>query len=102
MESQIPAPTTNHWGHTMKLSIALTSLFLATCTALPAFAAMPASISPREAAAAPVQTVQYQQTHHAHYNAGRHQATRGWPCVSGSRVDSDANSAFPNWEVGCR
>jgi hypothetical protein len=99
----------------MKLPIAVASVFLATSTALPAFAAIPASISLRDAATAPIETVQYRprshQTHrnrhtaHASHNdaggsssAVSRQITPGWRCVSRDLGEGNY-SANPAWEV---
>ena len=105
----------------MKLPVTIATLFLATSAALPAFATAPLSIPLRDAAAAPVETVQYrnQQTprenhryqayrnsngYHAYASTPRsanspsHDLTRGWPCESHS-VDSGFYSAYPNWEM---
>jgi hypothetical protein len=106
----------------MNLPIVIATLFLATSTALPAFAAMPASISMRDAAATPIETVQYRQTprqrddrdptygYRNGYNAyaSQNRAARspnalsrdvipGWPCEY--RDESSTYSAYPAWEI---
>ena len=101
----------------MRLPLAIATLLLATATALPAFAATPAPISAslRDAAAAPIETVQYRQaqtprqrrqvrTYRNGYNAYAAQPTarrsynNPWGhCVSG--LDRGARSAFPSWDV---
>jgi len=109
----------------MKFPVAVTvaTLFLATSTALPAFAAMPGPMSLRDAAAAPIETVQYRQTprqrhdrsqaysYRNGYNAyashngvpasagtdRQHDVIPGWPCTD--RTESSEYSAFPSWEL---
>jgi hypothetical protein len=85
----------------MKLPIALAALFLAATTAVPAFAATPASRG----------AIQYEQGYRDGLNANADHAfamspraerrtASGWgPCVRG--LDSSAYSAFPAWDV-CR
>jgi hypothetical protein len=99
----------------MRLPIALATLALATTTALPAFAAAPAPISPslRDAAATPIETVQYRQTtprqrRAVRANRGAYRAYAAAPrvyrrgytpwghCVRG--LDRSARSAFPSWD----
>lgn len=82
----------------MKLPVALAALFLAATTAVPAFAATPA-------------TMQYEQGYRDGINADAYRAyamspraeqrtASGWGhCVRG--LDSSAYSAFPAWDV-CR
>jgi hypothetical protein len=99
----------------MKLVIAIASLFLATSTALPALAAIPASISLRDAATAPIKTVQYRQTprqarrnghnpYASHNGAGgssgavSRQIIPGWRCVSRDLGEGNY-SAYPSWEI---
>jgi hypothetical protein len=106
----------------MRLRLALATLFLTSTTVVPAFAATPApiSVSLGDAAATPLETVQYRQTtkrqrqtrtHRNGYRAygsyyGREpypertypNAWSGsWgPCVGG--LSSGAGSAFPSWD----
>jgi hypothetical protein len=99
----------------MKLPIAIASLFFATTTALPAFAAIPASISLRDAASAPIETVQYRPTAHQTHRSGHtanashdrvggsssavsRQIIPGWRCVSRDLGEGNY-SAYPAWEV---
>ena len=107
----------------MKLLVAIATLFLATSTALPAFAATPGLNLQRDAAATPIETVQYRQTPrqrqersqtHRYRNgydayASQHRAPAsnraeqhrdvlpGWPCTD--RTESSEYSAFPSWEI---
>ena len=85
----------------MKLPIAIATLFLATSTALPAFAAVQSSIPLNDAALVPVETVQYRQTQPARDTS--HDVIPGWPCIRRGG-DTSGTSAFPSWEVGpyCR
>lgn len=105
----------------MKLSVAIATLFFAATTALPAFAAMPASASLRDAAT-PTETVQYRQAPHQQHTGARpvqhrngHDAYAshnrapaamtepsrtiipGWHCAY--RDESSEYSAFPAWEI---
>lgn len=88
----------------MKLSVAIASLLLVTSTALPAFAAVPASISLRDAATAPTETVQYRPTPHQAHGAqsSAHAVNRkiipGSRCVSRDLGEGNY-SAYPAWEV---
>ena len=107
----------------MNFLAAVAALFLATSTALPAFAAMPGPNSQRDAAATPIEAVQYRQTPqqrpehaqtHRYRNgydayASHHRAPAsdgaeqhrdvisGWPCTD--RTESSEYSAFPSWEI---
>jgi hypothetical protein len=100
----------------MKLPIALATLFLTATTALPALAAAPGSISLRDAAATPVEAVQYQQQPRTRqrqtrtYRSGSYRSYRGYAaaprarnsnpwgqCVGG--LSRGASSAFPSWDT---
>jgi hypothetical protein len=100
----------------MRLPLAIATLFLATTTALPAFATTPApiSVSLRDAAAAPIEAAQYRQqttrqrrqtrTYRSGYNAyaaaprARSGYRNPWGhCVGG--LDRGTSSAFPSWDT---
>jgi hypothetical protein len=101
----------------MRLPLAIVTLCLATTTALPAFAATPApiSVSLRDAAASPIEAVQYRQrttrqrrqttrTYRNGYNAyaaaprTRSGYRNPWGhCVGG--LGRGAESAFPSWDT---
>jgi hypothetical protein len=100
----------------MKLPVTIAALFLATTTALPAFAA-PANISTaNRISEASVELVQYGRVSpsyrfdrqyvdrnwdgygaYAASPASRHAFRDGQPCVSG--LDRGAASAFPSWAL---
>ena len=99
----------------MRFPIALATLALATTTALPAFAVAPSpiSLSLRDAAATPIETVQQRQTrtYRGSYAAtprarrsyaaaprARSGYNNPWGhCVGG--LTAGGSSAFPNWDV---
>jgi hypothetical protein len=100
----------------MRLPLAIATLCLATTMALPAFAATPApiSVSLRDAAATPIDAVQYRQqttrqrrqtrTYRNGYNAyaaaprARSGYRNPWGhCVGG--LGRGAESAFPSWDT---
>jgi len=103
----------------MKLPVAIATLFLATTTALPAFAATALSPSLDGAAAASVETVQYRPQQmprqNQHYQPNRYRSgydayaaappattpgrnvIPGWRCAY--RDESSEYSAYPAWEI---
>jgi hypothetical protein len=105
----------------MRLPLAIATLFLATTTALPAFAGTPApiSVSLRDAAATPIETVQYRtqaerqrqrttrtyrgrNTYAAAPRVRRSYGDQGYSnpwgnCVGG--LGRGADSAFPSWDT---
>ena len=105
----------------MRLPIALATFALATTTALPAFAVTPSpiSLSLRDAAATPIETVQQRQTRTYRGNyAATPRARRAYAAAPRARSDNDpwarysnpwghcaggltggGSSAFPNWDV---
>jgi hypothetical protein len=121
MQRMPAASLSGNWRHSMKLLVTVATLFLATNTALPAFAAMPGSHSQRDAAPTPIEAVQYRQTprqradrSQARYRSGynayashnsaptsgtdlNRDVIPGWHCVS--RGDSSTYSAYPAWEI---
>jgi hypothetical protein len=111
----------------MKLPLAIATLFLSATAVLPAFSATPGpiSVSLRDAAATPIEAVQYRQTtrqrqtrtYRNNYRTGRRAygaqtfygrepyPERTYPnawsgswgqCVGG--LSSSAGSAFPSWD----
>jgi len=91
----------------MKLPTAIATLFLVTSTALPAFAAMPASTSLREAAATPIETVQYRQTPRQTQrdrtqrptNARPREIAPGWGHCEARSAGEGNYSAYPSWDI---
>jgi hypothetical protein len=97
----------------MKLPVAIAALFLATTTALPAFAATVANPAPNDIPRASTDTVQYRQaqTPHRAYRDGyvyrrgyrAYAAAPGYRvmprqgCVSG--LDRGTASAYPSWDL---
>jgi len=83
----------------MKLPIAIATLFLATSTALPAFAAPnghyfyshPQGYSHGYNAYAAAPRAR------SHEGAVR-SANPGWPCIHRSRQEAGLDSAYPSWE----
>lgn len=101
----------------MRLPLAIATLFLTATTALPAFAAAPAPIALRDAAATPIEAVQYQQqqqqtTRQRRQSRNYRSGYRGYAsaprarsgynnprgnCVGG--LSRGAESAFPSWDT---
>jgi hypothetical protein len=92
----------------MKLPIAIATLFLATSTALPAFAAPNGhyfyshqqgyrTANSAYAAARRPPVANGYNAYASHEAASRSANTR-WPCIHRSRQESGLDSAYPDWE----
>jgi hypothetical protein len=99
----------------MRLPIAIATLLLTATSALPASAAAPAPNALRDAAASPIQAVQYQQQPRTRqrqtrtYRSGNYRSYRGYAAASRARSGNNpwgqcvsglsrgASSAFPSW-----
>jgi hypothetical protein len=96
----------------MRLPITIATLLVTATTAAPAFTAAPVPISLRDAAATPIEAVQYQQqttrqrrqarTYRGNYRgyATARRTRNGNPwgqCVGG--LSRGASSAYPSWDT---